>query len=187
MRALHMVVNAMTKEAIPSVTIHDCYGSIAPHARRSNQIMREQFVRLHDYTYNWLEQILASAKRICRNLFTTNCRNYPSGGTWIYPACCNHSLLSNNKPPWTTSLRNTNFRRSCVTLWSIGFCVALWMQAAASRSPIWKRDSRPGGLINNHDDRLIKWTLLGADHMGFAKRKHECTAGELIEALRPLH
>ena len=25
--------------------------------------MREQFVQLHEYTYNWLEQILASAKR----------------------------------------------------------------------------------------------------------------------------
>jgi DNA-directed RNA polymerase len=61
---LHMVVNAMTNEAIPSVTIHDCYGSIAPHAKRSNQIMREQFVRLHENdTYNWLEHILASAKR----------------------------------------------------------------------------------------------------------------------------
>ena len=59
---LHMVANATAKEAIPSVTIHDCFGTTAPHAKRLNEIIREQFVQLHE-NYNWLEQVLASAKR----------------------------------------------------------------------------------------------------------------------------
>jgi len=59
---LHMVANATAKEAIPLVTIHDCFGTTAPHARRLNEIIREQFVQLHE-NYNWLEQVLASAKR----------------------------------------------------------------------------------------------------------------------------
>jgi DNA-directed RNA polymerase len=59
---LHMVANATAKEAIPLATIHDCFGTIAPHARRLNEIVRQQFVQLHE-NYNWLEQVLASAKR----------------------------------------------------------------------------------------------------------------------------
>ena len=59
---LHMVANATTKEAIPLVTIHDCFGTTAPHARRLNEIIREQFVQLHE-NYDWLEHVLASAKR----------------------------------------------------------------------------------------------------------------------------
>jgi DNA-directed RNA polymerase len=59
---LHMVANAMAKEAMPLVTIHDCFGTTAPHAKRLNEIIREQFVQLHE-NYNWLEQVLASAKR----------------------------------------------------------------------------------------------------------------------------
>jgi DNA-directed RNA polymerase len=41
---LHMVANAMAKEAMPLVTIHDCFGTTAPHAKRLNEIIREQFV-----------------------------------------------------------------------------------------------------------------------------------------------
>jgi DNA-directed RNA polymerase len=59
---LQMVANATAKEAIPLVTIHDCFGTTAPHAKRLNEIIREQFVQLHE-NYNWLEQALASAKR----------------------------------------------------------------------------------------------------------------------------
>ena len=59
---LHMVANATAKEAIPLVTIHDCFGTTAPHARRLNEIIREQFVQLHE-NYDWLEHVLASAKR----------------------------------------------------------------------------------------------------------------------------
>jgi len=59
---LHMVANATAEEAIPLVTIHDCFGTTAPHAKRLNEIIREQFVGLHE-DYNWLEQVLASAKR----------------------------------------------------------------------------------------------------------------------------
>ena len=57
-----MVANATAEEAIPLVTIHDCFGTTAPHAKRLNEIIREQFVGLHE-DYNWLEQVLASAKR----------------------------------------------------------------------------------------------------------------------------
>ena len=57
-----MVANATAKEAIPLVTIHDCFGTTAPHARRLNEIIREQFVQLHE-NYDWLEHVLASAKR----------------------------------------------------------------------------------------------------------------------------
>jgi DNA-directed RNA polymerase len=59
---LHMVGNAIAKEAIPSVTIHHCYGFVAPHAKRGNEILREQFVELHEGNH-WLEQVLLSAKR----------------------------------------------------------------------------------------------------------------------------
>jgi DNA-directed RNA polymerase len=59
---LHMVGNAIAKEAIPSGTIHDCYGFLAPHAKRGNEILREQFVELHEGNH-WLEQVLLSAKR----------------------------------------------------------------------------------------------------------------------------
>jgi DNA-directed RNA polymerase len=57
---LHMVANAVAKKAIPLVTIHDCFGTTAPYARRLNQILREQFVRLHNYS--WLGQVLDMAK-----------------------------------------------------------------------------------------------------------------------------
>jgi len=59
---LHMVANATANEAVPLVTIHDCFGTTAPHARRLNKIIREQFVQLHE-NYDWLEHVLASAKR----------------------------------------------------------------------------------------------------------------------------
>ena len=59
---LHMVANATAKEGIPLVTIHDCFGTTAPHAKRLNEIIRQQFVELHE-GYNWLEQVLLTAKR----------------------------------------------------------------------------------------------------------------------------
>ena len=59
---LHMVANAVAKEAIPLVPIHDCYGFLAPHAKRGNEVIREQFVELYE-GYNWLEQVLLTAKR----------------------------------------------------------------------------------------------------------------------------
>jgi DNA-directed RNA polymerase len=59
---LHLVALACAAEGIPLVTIHDCFGPTAPHAKRLNEIVRQQFVQLHE-NYNWLEQVLASAKR----------------------------------------------------------------------------------------------------------------------------
>src|SRR5262249_9220550 len=59
---LQMVANVAAKEAIPLVTIHDCFGTTAPHAKRLNEITRQQFVELHE-GYEWLEQGLLTAKR----------------------------------------------------------------------------------------------------------------------------
>jgi DNA-directed RNA polymerase len=55
-----MVANAAARKGIPLATVHDCFGTTAPHARRLNQILREQFVRLHNH--NLLEQVLEMAK-----------------------------------------------------------------------------------------------------------------------------
>ena len=47
---LQLVALAAAKEGIEVVTVHDCFGTIAPHARRLNEIIRGQFVDLHDTT-----------------------------------------------------------------------------------------------------------------------------------------
>jgi DNA-directed RNA polymerase, mitochondrial len=58
---LHMVAVAAAKEGIEIVTVHDCFGCIAPHAARLNEIIREEFVRLHKH--NLLADVLAAARR----------------------------------------------------------------------------------------------------------------------------
>ena len=59
---LQMVALAAAAENIPVVSVHDCYGTLAPHAARLNEIIREQFVRLHK-GYNLLNEVRQSAKR----------------------------------------------------------------------------------------------------------------------------
>ena len=44
------------------VSIHDCFGTIAPRAERLNEIIREQFVQLHKRN-NLLAAVLDAAKR----------------------------------------------------------------------------------------------------------------------------
>jgi DNA-directed RNA polymerase len=56
-------VNACVAEGITSIaTVHDSFGCHAPHARRFNQIIREQFVAMYE-EHDVLAEVLASAKR----------------------------------------------------------------------------------------------------------------------------
>jgi DNA-directed RNA polymerase, mitochondrial len=59
---LQPVALAAAKEGISMVSVHDCFGCLAPHARRFNEIIREQFVRLHTRN-NLLVGVWASARR----------------------------------------------------------------------------------------------------------------------------
>jgi DNA-directed RNA polymerase len=61
---LQLIALAAAKEGIRMVSVHDCFGCLAPHAKRFNGIIREQFVRLHKY--NLLAEAFASAKRDLR-------------------------------------------------------------------------------------------------------------------------
>ena len=59
---LHLVALAAAKEGISMVSVHDCFGTIAPDAGRLNDIIRDQFIDLHQ-RHNWLNNVWASAKR----------------------------------------------------------------------------------------------------------------------------
>jgi DNA-directed RNA polymerase, mitochondrial len=59
---LQMVVLAAAKEGVNIVSIHDCFGTIAPRAERFNAILREQFVQLHKRN-NLLAAVLDAARR----------------------------------------------------------------------------------------------------------------------------
>jgi DNA-directed RNA polymerase len=59
---LQLVALAAAKEGIPMASVHDCFGCLAPHAQRLNEIIRQQFVRLHKRN-NPLADVWASAKR----------------------------------------------------------------------------------------------------------------------------
>ncbi len=59
---LQMVALAAAKEGISMVSVHDCFGTIAPRAKRLNEIIREQFVQLHKRN-NLLAAVLDAAKR----------------------------------------------------------------------------------------------------------------------------
>jgi DNA-directed RNA polymerase, mitochondrial len=58
---LQFVALAAAKEGIPMVSVHDCFGTIAPHARRLNELIREQFVHLHEQ-HDLLADVLASVQ-----------------------------------------------------------------------------------------------------------------------------
>jgi DNA-directed RNA polymerase, mitochondrial len=59
---LQMVANAAAAEAINMVGVHDSFGCIAPRAKRFNEIIREQFILLHEEN-DMLAEILDTAKR----------------------------------------------------------------------------------------------------------------------------
>jgi DNA-directed RNA polymerase len=44
---LQMIAVAATNVGIDMLCIHDCFGCVAPHADRFNDIIRDQFIRLH--------------------------------------------------------------------------------------------------------------------------------------------
>jgi DNA-directed RNA polymerase len=59
---LQLVAVAAAKEGIEMVSVHDCFGTIASHAGRLNEIIRDQFIELHK-RHNWLSNIWVLAKR----------------------------------------------------------------------------------------------------------------------------
>ena len=59
---LQLIATAAAKEGIPLVTVHDCFGTIAPRAARLKQIIPEQLVYLHK-RHNVLASVWASARR----------------------------------------------------------------------------------------------------------------------------
>jgi DNA-directed RNA polymerase, mitochondrial len=59
---LQLVAVVAAKEGIEMVSVHDCFGTIAPHAGRLNEIIRDQLTELHK-RHNWLSNIWVSAKR----------------------------------------------------------------------------------------------------------------------------
>jgi DNA-directed RNA polymerase len=59
---LQLVALAAAKEGIEMVSVHDCFGTIAPHAGRLNEIIRDELKALHK-RYNWLAHVWVSAKR----------------------------------------------------------------------------------------------------------------------------
>jgi DNA-directed RNA polymerase len=58
---LQLVALAAAKEGISMVSVHDCFGCLAPHAKRFNEIIREQFVWLHEH--DLLAEVWESARR----------------------------------------------------------------------------------------------------------------------------
>jgi len=59
---LQLVALAADEVKIGMMSVHDCFGTIAPHAGRLNEIIREQFVRLHK-RHNLLNEVRESARR----------------------------------------------------------------------------------------------------------------------------
>ena len=82
---LQLVALAAAKENIQLTTIHDCFGCLAPQAKRLNEILREQFARLHK-RHNWLNAIRESAKKTCRSSRTASCQNCPRLVAWTSTA-----------------------------------------------------------------------------------------------------
>src|SRR6266516_5612293 len=60
---LMLVALAAAAEAIPLVTVHDSFGTLAPYAARLQEIIREQFAKL-SRQHNPLAEVLECAKQI---------------------------------------------------------------------------------------------------------------------------
>jgi DNA-directed RNA polymerase, mitochondrial len=58
---LQLVALAAANEGIPMVSVHDCFGTIAPCAGRLGEIIRQEFIRLHEREL--LNEVRESAKR----------------------------------------------------------------------------------------------------------------------------
>ena len=57
---LQMVALATRQANIPLATIHDCFGTLAPHVGQLNEILLEKLHQLH--SHNLLNELLESAK-----------------------------------------------------------------------------------------------------------------------------
>jgi DNA-directed RNA polymerase len=58
---LHLVALAAAKEGISMVSVHDCFGTVAPHAARLREIIVDEFIDLHKRC-NWLNAVWVSTK-----------------------------------------------------------------------------------------------------------------------------
>ena len=58
---LQMIALACEQEAIPMVSVHDCYATIANHTGRLKEIAGERFVAM--YEYDWLDNVWQSARK----------------------------------------------------------------------------------------------------------------------------
>jgi hypothetical protein len=59
---LQLVALACAKEGIGLVTVHDCFGCIAPHAGRLKEILPDQFIHLHCEYNNLLDGLLKTTR-----------------------------------------------------------------------------------------------------------------------------
>jgi DNA-directed RNA polymerase len=59
---LQFIATAAAKEGIGMVSVHDCFGCLAPRAERFIQVILDQFVHLHE-RHNLLNEVRESAKR----------------------------------------------------------------------------------------------------------------------------
>ena len=62
---LHMIALAAEAEGIEMVSVHDCFGTIAPHAARLREIISDTFGELHDGNH-LIDSLSASAKKLLR-------------------------------------------------------------------------------------------------------------------------
>jgi DNA-directed RNA polymerase len=62
---LHMIALAADAEGIEMVSVHDCFGTVAPHAARLREIISDTFIKLHDGNH-LIDSLWASAKKILR-------------------------------------------------------------------------------------------------------------------------
>ena len=62
---LHMIALAADAEGIEMVSVHDCFGCIAPHAPRFREIISNTFSELHDGNH-LIDSLWASAKKELR-------------------------------------------------------------------------------------------------------------------------
>jgi DNA-directed RNA polymerase len=60
---LQLVALAAGKENIELAVVHDCFGCLAPRAKRLNEIIRQQFIELHKPN-NFLAAIYSSARKL---------------------------------------------------------------------------------------------------------------------------
>jgi hypothetical protein len=56
-----LVTLAVEAEGIRLVTVHDSYVCLAPRAGRFNQVLKEQFIRIHEF--DWFGAVLNRARR----------------------------------------------------------------------------------------------------------------------------